>query len=231
MPFLKRLAKKWHNFILSLTVGLLLFLGMDALIEAVESAAKVPSAFQGPSLIIFGAIITFLFLQLIGENTFKRGKRGSDNPSGFLTLAFMIALGIGFHNFGEGLAIGSAYAIGKVSLGILLILGFTIHNITEGVAIVSPISREAVKIRHLLFLGFIGGAPTILGTIIGGLAYTSFWATLFLAVGVGAIFQVIYVICSFAIGDGIRGLASPTNLSGLALGFLIMYGTALALPF
>ena len=228
LPLLRKLITKWYNFILSLTVGLLIFLGADALIEASEAALSVPSAFQGSAVLIFGVAISFLGLQLIGE----RGFRGSSKCGklGLLGLAYMIALGIGLHNFGEGLAIGSAYALGEVALGTFLILGFTIHNITEGVAIVSPVSRRSVQISHLVMLGLIGGAPTILGTIVGGMAYTSFWATLFLAVGVGAIFQVVYQISNHAIGGGIRGWTTPTNLAGLFLGLLIMYTTGMVIP-
>ena len=228
LPFLRRLAVKWYNFILSLTAGLLIFLGADALLEASEIAQSVPSAFQGSAIIIFGIVISFLGLQVISE----RALRGPSKTGklGLLALAYMIALGIGLHNFGEGLSIGSAYALGEVALGTFLILGFTIHNLTEGVAIVSPISQRRVVMLHLVALGLIGGAPTILGAIIGGLAFTSFWATLFLAVGVGAIFQVVYAIGRHAIGGGVAGWATPTNFAGLLLGLFIMYSTGLAIP-
>ena len=224
LPFLNKLDKKWNKFILSITVGLLLFLGIDTFIEAIETSALIPSSFQGQAIIVIGIITSFLVLQSIGEYTVNRT---SNKVTKNITLAYLIALGIGLHNFGEGLAIGSAYALGEISLGAFLIIGFTIHNITEGVAIVSPLTKKKIKIQHLVILGIIGGIPTIFGTIIGGLAYTGFWATLFLSIATGAIFQVIYEVSKYVIEEGITGLSKPMNLLGLIIGLLIMYATGL----
>ncbi|MEK0326913.1 MAG: ZIP family metal transporter, partial [Nitrosopumilus sp.] len=194
---------------------------VDTILEAIENSLLVPSAFQGPAILIFGAALTFLGLQYVSE----RGK--SSQPSdgkGLMKLAYMIALGIGLHNVGEGLAIGSAYALGEVALGTFLILGFTVHNLTEGVAIVSPIAKRKVMIKHLFFLGMLAGAPTILGTIIGGFAFTPLLATIFLAVAAGAIIQVVYQVGKISfLRDS--GWTKPLNLAGLVIGLLIMYFT------
>jgi zinc transporter ZupT len=144
-----------------------------------------------------------------------------------LALAYMIAAGIGLHNLGEGLAIGAAYALGNVALGAFLIVGFTIHNTTEGFGVVAPVAREGVAWRHLLLMGLLAGAPTILGTWIGGFTYSAVWSVLFLALGAGAIFQVVWELLKLMARDAREGASSVMNVVGLLLGLAIMYATGL----
>jgi zinc transporter ZupT len=118
-----------------------------------------------------------------------------------LTISMMIAIGIGLHNFGEGLAIGAAMLLGEVALSTFLIVGFTLHNTTEGLAIVAPIAKiersRRMMIRRLVMMGLIAGVPTIAGTWIGGFLYSPIAAVIFLSVGAGAIFQVVYSLISW----------------------------------
>src|SRR5947208_14018939 len=109
-----------------------------------------------------------------------------------LALAYLISLGIGLHNLGEGLAVGAAYAVGEIALGAFLIIGFMIHNTTEGIAIVSPISSGKTSLKHIVAVGLIAGAPTIPGALSGGFSFSNLWASLFLPLAAGAIFQVVY---------------------------------------
>ncbi len=221
LPFLRGIGRRWLDFFLSLTIGLLVFLGVDALAEALETAERVPGAFQGLSLVLLGAVGTPLAIAALGKSKEKKGGRSP------LYVAALIALGIGLHNLGEGLAIGAAYTSGEIALGTFLVLGFLLHNTTEGLGIVAPIAHERPSIRQLVLLGALAGVPTVLGAWIGGFTYSPIWTTLFFAIGVGAIVQVVYELWRLFAQRTERSLAAPLNAAGLVLGLLIMYATGL----
>lgn len=225
-PFLRRVRERWFHFFLSLTAGLLIFLGVDALKEALEAAGKVPGAFKGVGIILIGVSLGLLGLMAVGQRTMGRAESGVPGDRR-LALAYMIAAGIGLHNLGEGLAVGAAYALGNVALGTFLIVGFTIHNTTEGFGVVAPIARDSVQLRHLLAMGLLAGGPTVVGTWIGGLTYSALWSILFLALGAGAIFQVVYELLKLMVRDARETAGSAANVLGLVLGLVIMYLTGL----
>jgi zinc transporter ZupT len=261
-PFLRRLGANKYNFFLSLTAGLLVFLGIDALIESNEIAqANLAGAFNGQMLIAMVTILSFLALLYASEKLIERAaKRKSSDlpPKSFqssnssssnstattiqqqlarpFALALMIAIGIGMHNLGEGLAIGAAVLLGEVALSTFLIVGFTLHNTTEGLAIVAPMAKSGkVMIRKLIVLGLIAGVPTIIGTWIGGFLYSPIAAIIFLSIGAGAIFQVVFSIASWmakgSSSDGTRqSLLRTSIVSGFAIGMAIMYLTGLLIP-
>jgi zinc transporter, ZIP family len=225
-PLVGRLGKSGMDFLLALTIGLLLFLLADAAHEGLEAADAIPGSLQGPALFFFGALGAFLALEALGVAL--KSKRGARLGAGWVT-ALLVAIGIGLHNFGEGLAIGAAFSLGEAALGTLLIIGFTLHNTTEGLAIVAPIARERVPVKDLLLLGLIGGMPTIAGAWIGGLAYSPVWSVLFLSIGAGAIAQVVNLIARQMAGqDSVTHyFARGPVLAGLAAGFVIMYSTGM----
>jgi len=225
-PFLQRVRDRWFHFFLSLTAGLLIFLGLDALKEALEAAGKVPGAFKGVGIVLIGVSAGLLGLMAVGERTMGRARAGAPGDRR-LALAYMIAAGIGLHNLGEGLAIGAAYALGNVALGTFLIVGFTIHNTTEGFGVVAPVARDGVRLKHLVLMGLLAGGPTILGTWIGGFTYSALWSILFLALGAGAIFQVVYELLKLMARDAREAAGSVANFLGLILGLGIMYLTGL----
>ena len=226
LPFLRAMPEGWMDFWISLTVGLLLFLGLDTFEEAFGMLGRVPEFLGGFMLVAGGAIAAFL--ALTGVDRWMRGARAEAGPG--LGLATLIAIGIGLHNLGEGLAIGAAYTLGEVALGSFLIVGFTLHNTTEGLAILSPLAGGRVPVGRLAMLGAIGGAPTILGTWTGAFTYSDPLSLVFLGIGGGAILQVIRVLARARAGHGgsvVESLARPRNLAGLLLGFLLMYATSL----
>ncbi|HWH15003.1 MAG TPA: hypothetical protein VNT51_09665, partial [Miltoncostaeaceae bacterium] len=131
LPFARRVQPALLRFLLALTVGLLVFLGADAFVEGIEVGGQGAQSFGGPALVIIGAVVAFIVLSAI-DAAMRSRQRGA---SGF-RLSLLIAIGIGLHNLGEGLAIGSAYAIGELALGAFLVIGFALHNTTEGLATV-----------------------------------------------------------------------------------------------
>lgn len=224
LPFLRVINRKWVDFFLSLTVGLLVFLGVDALAEALETSARVPSAYQGLGLIVIGLLGTPLALAALGQ--WRKQRR---RVHGAFYVALLIAVAIGLHNLGEGLAIGSAYATGEIALGTFLVLGFLLHNTTEGLAIIAPVAGERPSFGKLVLLGLVAGVPTILGAWIGGFTYSPIWITLFFAIGAGAIIQVVFELWKLFARDADKtgGLAAPLNAAGVLAGLLIMYVTGL----
>jgi zinc transporter ZupT len=142
-------------------------------------------------------------------------------------VALLVALGIGLHNLGEGLAIGAAYSLGEAALGAFLIVGFMLHNTTEGLGIVAPIARDEPRIRTLAGLGLLAGGPTVLGAWIGGLAYSPLYATFFLAVGAGAIAQVVLALYRVLGREADGGAWTPLNAGAVLAGMLVMYVTGL----
>ena len=229
-PFLTRLSARGMDFLLALTIGLLVFLLVDGTQEGFEAAGLLPESFQGAVLFALAAAGAYLLLEGIGSWLKTRG-RAADAGYGGWVLAVLIAVGIGLHNFGEGLAIGSAFALGEAALGTLLIVGFTLHNTTEGLAIVSPLARarQRVSLGDLAKLGLIGGVPTIAGAWLGGFVYSPVWSVTFLAIGVGAIAQVVGQIVRQMTREGsVAGmLASVPVLAGLFAGFAVMYVTGM----
>jgi zinc transporter ZupT len=226
LPFLKRLSAGKYMFFLSLTAGLLIFLGIDALVEANElAAASVAGAFSAQALIATVAIVSFVALLYASDRLVERGRAARTALTSATAVALMISIGIGLHNLGEGLAIGGAMVAGEVALSAFLIVGFTVHNTTEGLAIVAPLAREKPKILQLAVLGFIAGAPAILGAWIGGFVVSPIASIVFLAIGAGAVFQVVYAIFKYTAKDG--RLASGPVVAGIAIGMLVMYLTSL----
>lgn len=228
-PVLHNLNDRWLMFFLSFTAGLLIFLGVDAIEEAFEAAERVPDVFKSTALIVMGLTGSFFALVALRNKTRKPGESGSFSVR--LALSYFIAVGIGLHNLGEGLAIGAAYVLGEVALGAFLVVGFAIHNVTEGLAIVTPVAREKPGLRHFAFFGLVAGIPTIFGTWIGGFTYSDLLAMIFLSVGAGAVFQVVYEIVKLMASESREGITQLSNFVGALTGLVVMYATSLFVAF
>jgi ZIP family zinc transporter len=227
MPAIRRLSDDWVKLFMAVTIGLLGFLVVDGGLEGLEIGGESSGAFGGIELFFLGAAAAYLVLTAIDRRLRAGIERQREAGAGAFRLSLMVAIGIGLHNMGEGLAIGSAYAIGSLALGAFLVIGFAIHNTTEGFAIVAPLARaERPGIWRLLLLGLIAGGPAILGAVIGAGAYNQELATLLIGVGVGAIVQVILQLVP-TIRDGRGQALYPLTVAGLLLGAGILYATSL----
>jgi zinc transporter, ZIP family len=229
LPFVRRVGESWLRILIAFTVGLLAFLAIDAALEGLDIAGEGTSAFGGTELVFLGALLAFLALAGIDSWLSQRRERavaaGGARARGSY-LALMVAIGIGLHNLGEGLAIGSAYATGALALGAFLVVGFAIHNTTEGLAIVAPLAERAASLRRLLVLGLVAGAPAILGAWIGASAFNPSVAALLFGVGVGAIVQVVWQLVP-AMRDGEGRTLHPGAVCGLVAGIAALYLTGL----
>jgi zinc transporter ZupT len=223
-PALRQLGRKAMVFLLAVTAGLLVFLGLDTLAEALEQAAAVPGAFQGIGLIGIGVVGTFFLLDAIAK---RQAAAGRSEAAQRLSLAYMIAVGIGLHNLGEGLAIGAAFNVGEIALGAFLVVGFIIQNITEGLGIIAPVLRDRPGIGNLALMGLVGGAPAIIGAWIGGFSPSPTLAVFFLAIGTGAVFEVVYEIAKLIQKDTERTSMPMLVFSGIMVGMLLLWVTGL----
>ncbi|MEJ7893932.1 MAG: ZIP family metal transporter [Solirubrobacteraceae bacterium] len=227
LPFLRQARESWIRFFLALTIGLLGFLALDAYVEGQEIAAAGSGALGGVELLFIGAAVSYL--GLVAVDRYLKGRR--TEASGAFQLSLLIAIGIGLHNLGEGLAIGTAYAIGELALGAFLVFGFALHNTTEGLAIVAPLAKQEGKtpFGRLVLLGLIAGAPAILGAVIGSAAPNAELSALLLGFGIGAIVQVIVQIAP-AIRDKAGRTLHPASVGGILAGVAILYTTGLLIP-
>lgn len=219
-PMLRGVGASGMAFLLSLTIGLLAFLLVDASAEALELASEAAAVFQGPVMVVLAGVGSFLLLMAVG-------RRGGV-PTG-LVLATYIALGIGLHNLGEGLAIGAAFAAGSAGLGTFLVAGFALHNVTEGIGIAAPILKQRPSLWAFAGLTLLAGGPAVLGMWLGSLATSAQWSALALAVGAGAILQVIVEVGAYLMrqsGKRIEVFLTPPVMGGLAAGVAFMYVTA-----
>jgi len=225
-PLLRRLGPAGRDFVLALTIGLLVFLFVDTFEAGREAAAELASSYHGLVLFALTALLAYLAIEAFGA--WLRGRRTGEEGRAWAA-ALLVAVGIGLHNFGEGLAVGAAFGLGELALGTLLILGFTLHNTTEGLAIVAPLARTRVSLRSLLVLGLVAGVPTIPGAWLGAFTYSTLWSVVFLAIGAGAIAQVVVQIARGTAGERRLGelLARPAVFFGLLAGFAVMYVTGL----
>ena len=229
-PLVSRLGRAGLDFALALTLGLLVFLLIETGQEGLKTAGVTPSSFQGVTLFVCVAVGAFLALETFGRWLGGRRQRfesGATVRDGCWPCSSRS--GLACTTSARVLPSGRRLRWVRARWGRSLIVGFTLHNTTEGLAIVSPLAKERVRVRDLVQLGIIAGAPTIAGAWLGGFAYSPIWSVVFLAVGAGAIAQVVVQITRQMAGNDpvSRHMATAPVLTGLMAGFGVMYVTGL----
>ena len=221
LPALRHAGPAWLAGFMAFTAGLLTFLGVESLAEAFELQALLPSALGGSGLVLLGVALSFL-----GMTALSARLTGGASAAG-LTLAVLVAVGIGLHNLGEGLAIGASFALGDLQLGTFLIVGFMIHNVTEGLGIATPIAKTRVAVLTLVGLALVAGAPAILGTWIGGYSSSDVLGALFFAIAAGAALQVVVEVGRYVARTAPGGLRSGYAIVGFLAGITAMFVTGI----
>ena len=230
LPALRQLSKEMLAGFLAFTAGLLAFLAVDATAEAMAMQTTLIPALGGAGVVIMGIVVSMVALGLVGR-LLRRGAQAASGSSvlGGTTLALLVAIGIGLHNLGEGLAIGSSFATGEASLAIALVIGFMVHNLTEGIGIASPLARDGQRLGLVrgLALALLAGLPAVLGIWAGRYVGGPLFTTLCFAIAAGAALQVVVEIGrSLRSRDGFSW-TSPHLQVGFAAGVLLMWGTGI----
>ena len=221
LPALRQASPVWLGAFMAFTAGLLSFLGVEALAEAFEFQSLLPAALGGAGLVLLGVALSFLGMTALS------GRLGRGGGATGLSLSLLVAIGIGVHNLGEGLAIGASFAVGELQLGTFLIIGFMIHNITEGLGIAAPVAKTRVTILALAGLALVAGAPTVFGAWIGGYLTSDVLAALFFAIAAGAAFQVVLEVGRYVGRRAPGGLRSGHAIGGFLAGIAAMYVTGI----
>jgi zinc transporter, ZIP family len=226
LPALRRVQQQWLTAFMALTAGLLSFLGVEALFEAFELQGALPAAFGGPGLVLLGVALSYLTMTFISGRFSASGTGGVVSGVGLATL---VAVGIGVHNLGEGLAIGTSFAFGQLTLGSFLIVGFMIHNITEGLGIAAPAADDGARLSpgRLVALTAIAGGPAILGAWLGGFIANDVLAVLFFGAAAGAAFEVVVEVVRYVLRRDPAGIRSGWAIGGFLAGIAVMYATGL----
>jgi zinc transporter, ZIP family len=214
LPSLRRARPEWLAAFMALTAGLLTFLALEALSEAFSLQASLPSALGGAGIVLLGFVVSYLTLTYLSHK--------------LAALATLVAIGIGLHNFGEGLAIGTSFAFGELALGTFLIIGFMVHNVTEGLGIATATTEERrASYARLGLLVLIAGAPAILGAWTGGYVRSDVLGVVFFAAAAGAAFEVVVEVGRWLRTRAPGGLTSGWVLGGFLGGVAVMYVTGL----
>ena len=240
-----------RQFLSAVAVGVLLFLIWDVLVHAYapldaalgrlhDGRAGIGPVIGYGALFFLGISVGLLSLVYYERWLAARARGQSLGPgamaSGELTrtragiagwpaarrLSLLIAVGIGLHNFGEGLAIGGSAATGAIGLATILVIGFALHNGTEGFGIVAPLAAEGDRPswRFLLLMGLIGGGPTTVGTAVGRQFTSAAMSVVFLTLAAGSILYVVIQLLGVAHKSGRKDLMYWGVLVGLAAGFV-----------
>ncbi|MEX5212921.1 MAG: zinc transporter ZupT [Nitrospiraceae bacterium] len=213
------LPRTWEGALMGVATGVLAYLFFDLMHEAVE----LTGARDGLSWAVF---LGSLGVGLIGLVALESKQiLGTGSAGRWCSLPYMIALGMGFHNLGEGLAIGESYGAGEWVLSALLVTGFALHNGTEGFGIVGAAGKTPIHWIDVLWLGLLAGGPTCIGTLLSGQDLSSYFSIAFYSIAAGSLLYVILSLTAIAY-TATRRLQVA---SGIFFGISLMYITAMVL--
>ncbi|MHB1243872.1 MAG: ZIP family metal transporter, partial [Gaiellaceae bacterium] len=220
--------QRWTTAFMAFTAGMLASLGIESLFEAFALQAAVPGAIGGPGLVLLGVAISYLGMTFLSQSFARKGA-ATGKAVGGLALAFLVAIGIGVHNLGEGLAIGTSFAFGQLTLGSFLIVGFMIQNVTEGLGIAAPAADagERPRLSRLAALTAVAGLPTLVGAWIGGFLASDVLGILFFGAAAGAALEVMVEVARYTRRRDPAGLGSGYAVGGFLAGIAALYVTGL----
>ena len=213
------LPRAWEGVLIGVATGVLVYLFFDLMHEAVE----LTGVRDGVSWVVFLGCLGVSLLGLVAlESSQVLAARSATR---MLSLPYMIAIGMGFHNLGEGLAIGASYAGGEWALSLLLVTGFGLHNGTEGFGIVGAAGKTRLSWKDVLLLGLIAGGPTCLGTLLSGQELSSYFSISFYTLAAGSLLYVILSLTAMSY-TATRRLEMAF---GLFVGISLMFVTSMVL--
>ena len=215
----KMLPRTWEGGLIGVATGVLVYLFFDLMHEATEqTGARDPVSW----MVFLGSLgVSFVGLVALESSQVFGGRSGSR----VLSLPYMIAVGMGLHNLGEGLAIGASYASGEYTLSALLVAGFGLHNGTEGFGIVGAAGKTPISWRDVFLLGLIAGVPTCVGTFLSGHGVSPYFSICFYSLAAGSL---LYVVLSLTVMS-YTATRRVQVAAGMFAGVSFMYITAMVL--
>lgn len=216
MVIRRTISRSWESALIGIATGVLVFLFFDLMHESEElTGARDPLSW----VVFLGSLfLGFVVPALLEERQLGKGRRADR----LLSLPYVIAAGIGLHNFGEGLAIGASYANGEWALSWLLVAGFALHNGTEGFGIVGAAGQASISTKDALGLGAIAALPTCLGTLLSGFALSPYFTILWFALAAGSL---LYVVCAL-VATTYTATRKVSMVYGMWGGIALMFLTA-----
>jgi ZIP family zinc transporter len=210
----RALSRSWESGLIGIAAGVLVYLFFDLMHESVElTGARDPLSW----LIFLGSLfMSFVGLVVLDDRQLGKDRRATRT----LSLPYVIALGMGLHNLGEGLAIGASYANGEWVLSWLLVTGFALHNGTEGFGIVGGAGQNAITTRDVLLLGLLGVAPTCFGTVLSSLSLSPYFTIIWYSLAAGSLLYVVFALVAMTYTSTRKVHMAYGVLGGIALMFV-----------
>jgi len=220
-PYVRQLTDEWVHAVLAFSAGILAFIAFEMAEGAAGYAGETSSTGQAGAIAVVVAVVTIIVME--ATSRWRKAKSSEMYGEGLL-VAYLVAVGLGLHSVGEGLAIGAAFAGEDMGLVLLFTLGFIIHNVTEGPAVIAAVAREqeTPPLRHFAALGILAGGGVIIGGWIGSFATDPLVGAIFFAIAFGAIVQVVWEMVGLVRKDA-GELFSRTLIAAFVVGIAVIF--------